>query len=85
MLFPAVSMKQFGLDEVLLDGGSAWNVNMVSGIDKCLEKPGIKSDKQIVVDVISLFPESLGKMDVQKEEHKILSMTPMALRFYNRG
>lgn len=45
VLLPAVSMKQFGEDAVLLDGGSTWNVNMVSGIDKCLEKPGINSDK----------------------------------------
>lgn len=85
MIFPAVSMKQFGLDEVLLDGGSAWNVNMVSGIQKCLEKPGINSDKQIVVDVISLFPENLGRMDVPKEEHTFMSFTPMALRFHNRA
>lgn len=58
---------------------------MVSGIEKCLEKPGIDSDKQVVVDVINLFPENLAKMDVKKEEHTIFGFTPMALRFYNRG
>ena len=77
-------MKKVGLEGALLDGGSAYNVNLVSGVDKCLEKPGINSDKQVVVDVITLFPANLAKMNVTEEEHRVFDITPMALRFYNR-
>lgn len=31
-IFPPKSMKEFNLDSLLIDGGSTWNNNMVSGI-----------------------------------------------------
>ena len=36
---------------------SGWNVNMISGIDKCVQKVGDPS--KIVVDMIVMYPERI--------------------------
>jgi len=37
-------------DQVLMDGGTEWNVNLVSAINKCREK--VEDDSDIVLDII---------------------------------
>ena len=41
-IFPPMNMSKFGLDQLLMDGGTTWNNNMVSGVDECLKMPGIE-------------------------------------------
>jgi hypothetical protein len=36
-LFPSMDMSKYGLPYTLIDGGSTWNNNMISGINKCFE------------------------------------------------
>lgn len=40
-IFPPVHMDKFGLPYTLIDGGSSWNNNMVSGIKECFKLPWI--------------------------------------------
>lgn len=47
--FPATNLR----DWHLIDGGTVWNLNIVSGIEKCQEL-GFKDEKDIVLDVIVL-------------------------------
>jgi hypothetical protein len=50
----------------LVDGGSAWNLNVEGAIDRCLEQ--VDSDSQIVIDVILC---SQGRvMEKEKSEKK---------------
>lgn len=48
-LFPATKLRDYNL----IDGGSAWNLNIIGAIDKCKEL-GFTDDKNIVLDVIIL-------------------------------
>ena len=34
-IFPPKNMSEFGQDELLIDGGSVWNNNLLSGIEQC--------------------------------------------------
>ena len=56
-IFPPRNMSQFGLPYNLIDGGSAWNNNMIHGIKECMKKPGITDYSQIHLDVITLNPK----------------------------
>lgn len=40
-IFPPMNMSKFGLDQLLMDGGTTWNNNMVSGVEECMKIPGI--------------------------------------------
>ena len=40
--FPPMDMKEFGIDAVMIDGGTSWNNNMISGIEECLKMEGIE-------------------------------------------
>ena len=40
--FPPSDMKPFGFDALLIDGGTSWNNNLVSGVELCLKQLGIK-------------------------------------------
>lgn len=65
-IFPPRNMTEFGLDALLIDGGSTWNNNMISAINDCKSRPGIKSDSQIDVDVIILDDVKLDPYDPDK-------------------
>ena len=41
-----------------MDGGTVWNLNIVSGIEKC-QKLGFKDEKDIVLDVIVLTGQNM--------------------------
>lgn len=58
-VFPPVNMHKFGLDALLIDGGSTWNSNIVSGINECLSMPNITYKSQIEIDIIMLHPSHL--------------------------
>jgi hypothetical protein len=58
-IFPPRDMSRFGLPYYLIDGGSAWNNNMIHGIKECLKKPGITDYSQITLDLITLNPKRL--------------------------
>lgn len=55
-MFPPKDMKPLGMDALLMDGGTTWNSNMISGINECFKVPGITSKSQIEVDIIILDP-----------------------------
>lgn len=42
--FPPRNMSQFGEPYLLMDGGTSWNTNIVSGIQECLKMEGITSE-----------------------------------------
>lgn len=52
-------MSRFGLNYLLVDGGTTWNNNMDSGIKECFKIDGITDASQIEVDVIKLTPDVL--------------------------
>ena len=45
IVFPPMNMSKYGVDALLMDGGTTWNNNLISGVDECLKKPGITSKK----------------------------------------
>ena len=57
--FPPRNMSQFGEDTLLIDGGSTWNNNMISGIADC-KQMGFKAE-DIVVDIIILSGAHIDK------------------------
>jgi hypothetical protein len=64
VVFPPKNMSEFGRDVLLVDGGfTAWNNNLISGIQACLNKTGIDSEEQIEVDVIRLAPAKMSDFD----------------------
>ena len=56
--FPPYNMSRFGLPYLLMDGGTTWNNNMISGINEC-HKLGFKDDSQIILDIIVLNSDHL--------------------------
>ena len=62
-VFPAKSMHEFGLPYNLVDGGSTWNNNMITGIKKCFDL-GFTAYNQIELDVIVLFPRLINSYDI---------------------
>jgi hypothetical protein len=58
-VFPPTSMKKFGSDALLMDGGTTWNNNMIVAINECMATEGITEQNQISVDVITLMPYEL--------------------------
>lgn len=59
--FPPRNMSKFGEPYLLMDGGSSWNTNIVSGINECMRMDGITSQSQIDLDVIVLDPVIMPK------------------------
>lgn len=59
-IFPPRNMSKFGLDALLIDGGSTWNNNMISAVKDCMAREGINNPGQIDVDVIILDNVYLG-------------------------
>ena len=53
-VFPPRNMSKFGIDALLIDGGSTWNNNMISAVQDCYSREGIDSPSQIDVDVMIL-------------------------------
>ena len=41
-IFPPRNMSKFGVDALLIDGGSTWNNNMISAVKDCLSRDGIE-------------------------------------------
>ena len=70
--FPPRNMSQFGEPYLLMDGGSSWNTNIVSGINECLQMEGITSQSQIDLDVIVLDPV-IEPTDIRRSEHNTLA------------
>jgi predicted acylesterase/phospholipase RssA len=58
-VFSPTSMKKFGQDLLLMDGGTTWNNNMVAAINECMAMDEIIFPEQISVDVITLDPYNL--------------------------
>ena len=58
-IFPPMNMSKFGLDQLLMDGGTTWNNNMVSGVEECMKIPGIVNYSQIEIDVMVLTPAKM--------------------------
>ena len=52
--FPVTKIRYWHL----MDGGTVWNLNIVSGIEKCQEL-GFKDEKDIVLDVIVLTGQNM--------------------------
>ena len=42
--FPPRDMKEFGIDAILIDGGTSWNNNLISGVEECLKMDGIEDE-----------------------------------------
>lgn len=66
-IFPPRDMSKHGMKALLLDGGTSWNNNMMSGIQECLKLEGIYSLSQVEVDVISLDAVYLSTFDPDSE------------------
>lgn len=64
------------MDSLLIDGGTSWNNNMISGIEECLKLPHITSASQIDLDVITLDGKHLPPFT---EGHM-----PSTIQFYER-
>lgn len=62
-VFPPMNMSKFGIDDFLMDGGTTWNNNMVTGVEECLMMPGINSTSQIEVDIMSLNSVEVGDFE----------------------
>ena len=45
-VFPHREIK----DYILMDGGTVWNINLVSAIDRCMEL--VDDESQIVLDIV---------------------------------
>ena len=41
--FPPRDMSEFGENTLLIDGGTSWNSNLISGVEECLSIDGIDS------------------------------------------
>jgi hypothetical protein len=65
-VFPPTSMKPFGSDALLMDGGTTWNNNMVAAVNECLKIDGIEDQSQVSVDVITLMPYDLPSFNTDK-------------------
>ena len=72
-----MNMSKFGFDDILMDGGTTWNNNMVTGVEECLKIPGISSTSQIEVDIMSLNSVEVG--DFVDSPHY-----PQTLQYYLR-
>ena len=70
--FPPRNMSQFGEPYLLMDGGSSWNTNIVSGINECLQMEGITSPSQIDLDAIVLDPVVMPG-DIRSNERSAFS------------
>ena len=46
---------------------SGWNVNMISGIDKCMEK--VDDPSKIVVDMIVMYPDRIEQWPNTNQTH----------------
>lgn len=57
--FPSQNWDINGQRVVAMDGGSVWNVNIVSAIDACRKLVGEDNDKKINVDIILCGSEKL--------------------------
>lgn len=85
-IFPAASMVDYGYHLDLLDGGSAWNNNMVSAVNECHKIDGITDDSQIVVDVIVLSPAgNLDKFNTTTSSNPMIDLIPDTLKYYLRN
>ena len=73
-------MSKFGYDDYLMDGGTTWNNNMVSGVDECLKMEGIESTSQIEVDIMSLNSVEIGNFEGEAD----FDLTPEVLKYYFR-
>lgn len=62
--FPPRNMSEFGLDVMMIDGGTSWNNNMVSGIKQCYEIDGIDHPSQIDLDIITLNGKHLPDFEI---------------------
>ena len=77
-----------------MDGGTVWNANMISGIQECFKIPGIKSEKQIELDVISTRDKHVGNFTTYEIENNYETlpeednldehMLPLTIRYYLR-
>lgn len=46
----------------MVDGSTAWNLNLIGAIEKCKEI-GIEDDSNIIFDVIILLPEQIDDLE----------------------
>lgn len=53
-VFPPVELQ----DHILIDGGSAWNLDVISAIQRC--RGIVDDDRKIIVDVIDVERNSTG-------------------------
>ena len=56
-LIPAVFEPDHWGSHVLMDGGTVWNTNLVSAIDRCREQ--VDDDSEIIVDIVICSSNSL--------------------------
>lgn len=61
-LLPPTKLREYNL----IDGGSAWNLNIIGAINKCKEI-GFTEDEKIVLDVIILQTDHISAMDKNKK------------------
>ena len=80
-VFPPQNMSKFGYDDFLMDGGTTWNNNMVTGVNECLKIQGIKSTSQIEIDIMSLNSIEIGNFS---DSEAGFDVYPATLRNYLR-
>ena len=83
-VFPPMNMSKFGFDDFLMDGGTTWNNNMVSGVEECLKMEGIESTSQIELDIISLNSVEVGNYTENSTAEYRFDPTPESLKNYFR-
>jgi hypothetical protein len=77
-MFPPRNMSQFGKDYLLIDGGTSWNNNMISGIKECFKMEGITDQSQIDLDVITLNGKHMPSFDSSSDKF------PLTIQYVER-
>jgi hypothetical protein len=88
-IFPPMNMSKFGLDQLLMDGGTTWNNNMVSGVEECMKIPGIVNYSQIEIDVMVLTPAKMENFNESESADTPVGapqfdLEPMTFKYMSR-
>jgi len=83
MAFPPENMNKYDEPQVLMDGGTVWNINMETGIRACMSMEGIESPSQIEIDIIDCNGNSLTEFEGEHNTVKNLSRAWQIRKYYS--
>ena len=68
-------------DYILIDGGSTWNSNLITAVDRCLEI--VDDPSKIIMDIISCENDKLGTEDDTSDNAVGNFIRSYSIRSYN--